>query len=91
MRNGEEPLHRASDADVRITVSWKGEVYTDEADLERVENHTDDLDLDRVVDVLVADMRSRGIDVAVPDDPHHDEEWVAVVSATYGRRPPRVA
>ena len=90
MRDEDEPLHRAADPDVRITVSWKGEIYADHADRERVEAHADDLDLDRVVDQLVADMRSRGVAVEVPDDPHHDEDWVAVVSATYGKRPPQV-
>ena len=91
MRNGDEAVHRADDAEVRITVSWKGEIYADEADRRQVEDHTDDLDLDRVVDALVADMRSRGVDVAVPDDPHHDEDWVTAVSSTYGSPPPRVA
>ncbi len=91
MRNGDEPVHRADDDDVRITVSWKGEIYADAADRERVETHTDDLDLDRVVDALVADMRSRGVAVEVPGDPHHDEAWVTAVSSTYGRRPPKLA
>jgi hypothetical protein len=91
MRNGDEAVARADDDAVRITVSWKGEVYADEADRERAEAHTDDLDFDRAIDMLVADMRSRGVDVDRPDDPHHDEQWVATVSATYGTRPPRVA
>lgn len=88
MRRGDEPLRRADDAEVRVTVSWKGEVYADEADRARVEDHTDDLSLDQVVDTLVADLRARGVEVAVPDDPHHDEDWITTVSATYGRRPP---
>ena len=37
MRDDDVPVHRASDDDVRITVSWKGEIYTDEADRARVE------------------------------------------------------
>lgn len=89
IRTDEEPRHRVVDDEVRITVSWKSEIYTDEVDRARVEDHTDDLDLDRVVDTLVADMRSRGVDVSAPDDPHHDEQWVATVSSTYGRRPPK--
>jgi hypothetical protein len=91
VRNGDEPLHRADDGDVRITVSWKAEIYADEADRRRVEDHSDDIDLAYVVDTLVADMRARGVEVDVPVDPHHDEAWVAAVSATYGRRPPQVA
>ncbi len=90
MRDDGEPVHRAADDEVRITVSWKGEIYADDADRARVEDHTDDLDLDGVVEALVTDMRARGVDVAVPADPHHDENWVAAVSSTYGTPPPRV-
>ena len=48
-----------------------------------------ELDLDHVVSTLLADMRARGVEVDAPDDPHHDEAWVAAVSGTYGRRPPQ--
>jgi hypothetical protein len=89
MHTDAETVHRATDADVRITVSWKGEVYADEADRQRALDHTDDIDLDHVVDTLLADMRARGVDVDAPDDPHHDEAWVAAVSGTYGRTPPQ--
>src|SRR5690606_21647941 len=60
MHTDAETVHRAGDADVRITVSWKGEVYADEADRRRALDHTDDIDLDHVVDTLLADMRARG-------------------------------
>lgn len=89
MREGDEALHRATDDDVRITVSWKGEVYADEADRARVADHSDDLTIEMVVDTFLADMRARGVEVEAPDDPHHDDAWVAAVGATYGRRPPQ--
>jgi hypothetical protein len=88
MREGDDPLHTATDDEVRITVSWKGEVFADEADRQRTLDHSDDIDMDHVVSTFVADMRARGVDVAVPDDPHHDEAWVAAISSTYGRTPP---
>ncbi len=91
VREGDEPRHRADDADVRITVSWKAEIYADEADRQRVLDHSDDIDLDHVVDTLLADMRARGVEVERPTDPHHDEAWVAAISSTYGKRPPQVA
>ncbi len=88
-RNGDDAVHRAGDDQVRITVSWKAEIYDDAAHREQVEQHTDDLDLDRVVDMLLTEMRARGVDVDTPDDPHHGEEWVAAVSSTFGRPSPR--
>ena len=69
MQTDGEAVHRATDADVRITVSWKGEVYADEADRQRALDHSDDIDLDHVVTTLLADMRSRGVDVDAPVTP----------------------
>ena len=89
VRDGDEPVHRADDDDVRITVSWKGEIYADEADRAagRSTTPTTSTSTD-VVDTLLADMRARGVDVERPADPHHDEAWVAAVSSTYGNAPP---
>ena len=90
MRDGERLIAHAVDDEVRITVSWKGEIYADEADRARVEDHSDDLDLDRAVDMLVADLRERGVSVDRPTDPHHDEAWVAAVTDTYAVKGPSV-
>lgn len=91
MRDGDVVRHRANDDEVRITVSWKGEIYADDDDRQRSLDHSDDLDMDHVVTTLLADMRARGVAVAAPDDPHHDEAWVAAVSSTYGHTPPTPA
>ncbi|MCU0311104.1 MAG: hypothetical protein MUE36_09180 [Acidimicrobiales bacterium] len=83
IRTGGDVVASASDGRVRITVSWKGEIHSPE-------EPDDELDLDTVVETFLADLRRRGVDAAEPDDAHHDDGWVATLSGTYGRRPPRV-
>lgn len=90
MRDDGRVVHTATDAEVRITVSWKGEVYGDADELARCEDHVDDLTLARIVDTFVADLRERGVEVDPPEDPHHDQAWVEAIGATYSRRAPRV-
>jgi hypothetical protein len=90
MREGSASLGSATDDDVRITVSWKAEVFADADERARADDHSDDLTLDRVVEAFLADLHRRGIDAVAPDDPIGDRAWVALISSTYGRPGPRV-
>jgi hypothetical protein len=90
MRNGDTSCGSATDDDVRITVSWKAEVFADADECARADDHTDDLTLDAVVDTFLADLHRRGIDAVAPGDPLGDRSWVALISSTYGRPGPRV-
>lgn len=91
MREAGRAVHRSADDEVRVTVSWKAEVFTDDEERARADDHVDDLTLDRVVEMFLADLDRRGIAVAAPDDPHGDEDWMTTLNTTYGRRPPKVA
>jgi hypothetical protein len=75
---------------MRITVSWKADVHADAAEVARADDHTDDLSLDRVVDAFLADLRRRGHGVAAPDDPLHDEAWVAALAGAYRPTAPAI-
>lgn len=68
---------------VRFLVHWNAEVYADLDEAKRVMDHTDDLTHDRVVGTLLADMRSRGVTVAEPSDPFHDEDFIHALISTY--------
>jgi hypothetical protein len=75
---------------MRTTVSWKADVFADADEMQRADDHVDDLDLASVVDRFRADLHSQGIDTVAPDDPFHDESWVAAISQTYRSAPPRI-
>ena len=84
--------HRASydDADVRVTVSWKAEVFRDEEERRVVDEHLDDLTIDRVIATLSDDLAARGVAAAPSDDPLGDPEWIEALAATYVEQPPRI-
>jgi hypothetical protein len=90
MRDDGRTVGAGSDAEVRITLSWKGEVFSDEHERMRSESGDGDLTMSRVVDTFLRDLRSRGLDVPAPDDPHRDPGWIQVLGATYPPRPPRL-
>lgn len=87
--DGREVLTYPDDV-VRITVSWKAEVFDDAAAAARVTDHSDDLDLGTVVDMFLADLGTRGRRVAVPTDPLGDPVWVSALADTYRESPPRI-
>lgn len=89
MRDGDRVIGTGTDAEARLTVSWKAEVYTDRDELARTEDHADDLTMDRVIDIFLTDLRAKGHDPRPPDDPHLDRAWIRTLSDAYGRPAPR--
>ena len=72
---------------VRISVSWKAYVFADAVEAERVDRHSDDLDPERVCAMLAADLRRRGIDLELADDPLSDSAFMAALTDAYPRSP----
>lgn len=72
---------------IRFLVHWNAEVYTDLHEAKLVMDHTDDLTHQRVVDTFLADLRARGVQVAEPSDPFHDEDFIRTLTATYAIAP----
>jgi len=68
---------------IRFLVHWNAEVYMDLHEAKLVMDHTDDLTHDRAIGTLLADMRSKGITVAEPTDPFHDEAFISALISTY--------
>lgn len=82
-------LIRYADREVRISISWKAEVFAD-AEAARVrEEHLDDLPLDAVVDGFLADLAARGVEVERPQDPARDDAFIRVLNETYPPVVPR--
>lgn len=78
------------DADVRITVSWKAEVFRDEEEQRIVDEHLDDLTLDQVTGTFADDLARRSIPATIPDEPLDDAAWVRALASTYTERAPRI-
>jgi hypothetical protein len=87
--DGQEAVSYPHDV-VRITVSWKAEVYPDDAAAAQVDEHSDDLTLEGVVDTFLADLDRRGCGVSPPTDPLSDEAWVSTLADAYRESAPRI-
>jgi hypothetical protein len=85
--DGERVLERYTWSQVRLSVSWKAQVFADEAERRRVDQHTHDLSLERVIDTLLDDLRARGVQVTTPSDPLHDAAFTETLADAYKRLP----
>ena len=68
---------------LRVSVSWKAEVFRDEASAQVRTERRDDLDLDSVVSRFIEDLSDRGTPIARPKDPLHDPDFIAALTETY--------
>jgi hypothetical protein len=72
---------------VRVSLSWKAIVFTDEADRRRHDEHLDDIDLEGVLKRFSDDFAARGERLDVPADPVADADFVRVLRDAYVRYP----
>jgi hypothetical protein len=80
-------IRRYRPEEMRLLVHWNAEVYTDMDEVKKAMDHSDDLTHDVVFERLLADMRSKGVDVAEPSDPMHDQDFIRALISTYTIHP----
>lgn len=73
--------------ELRISVSWKAEVFRDHEERRCVDEHRDDLTLDQVWKRFHADLERRGAFCKPPVDPLTDQDFIDLLSRTYRREP----
>jgi hypothetical protein len=76
-------VHTYGARDLRFLVHWSSEVYSDMTEVKKVMDHTDDLTIEEACGRLLADMRSKGVKIAEPSDPLHDDDFVHALMSTY--------
>lgn len=72
---------------VRVSISWKAQVFANPEEQALYHNHEDDLTLDEVVETLLADLAAKGTPTERPADPLHDRGFVDRLNAAYRRAP----
>lgn len=73
---------------LRISLSWKADVFDSEADRRRHDDHENDLTLDEVLRRLGADLAEKGLDSSIPvDDPLRDPEFIGRLQDAYMHYP----
>ena len=73
--------------DLRISVSWKAQVFRSAEEQEQYDTHSDDLTIAAVWDRFCDDLSDRDIAFTRPADPLTDPDWIDLLSRTYIREP----
>jgi hypothetical protein len=80
---GDRVLATYDFSQIRISVSWKAQVFRDADESRTYDTHADDLVLDVVFRRFRDDFASRGEALEMPADPLHDPAFVRRLSAAY--------
>lgn len=81
------PVARYRNDEMRLLFHYDAHVFDDLADVKRHHDHTDDLNRDMVFEMLVADLRRRGVQFETPTDPINDPTFMGVLTKTYHLSP----
>jgi hypothetical protein len=57
-------------------------------ELKTTVDHTDDITHDQVFDILLKDLKERGVDFETPSDPLTDKDFITLLNEVYGIEQP---
>jgi hypothetical protein len=69
--------------EMRFLLHWGARIYMDMQEMKVTLDHTDDVGQDQALNMLMADMRKRGVSFQEPTDPMNDREFIGLVSQVY--------
>jgi hypothetical protein len=69
--------------EMRFLVHWGARLFTDMDDFKLTYDHRDDITADQAINMLIDDMKKRGVRFEVPTDPLHDNAFVVLLSQVY--------
>ncbi|WP_262401464.1 hypothetical protein [Actinomadura sp. CNU-125] len=87
VRNGDREIARYRDRDMRTLFHYTALVFDELSDVRTYLDRTDDLTHEKVFEVLVHDLRRRGVKFTEPTDPMTDPEFIALLNKTYEMAP----
>lgn len=67
----------------RLMVHWGGSVFQDMDEMRLVLDHRDDLTHDQAFEMLILDMREKGVNFATPTDPLQDKAFIRAMIQAY--------
>ncbi|HEY2214841.1 MAG TPA: hypothetical protein VGH31_07280 [Acidimicrobiales bacterium] len=79
-----------SDDEVRITVSWKADLFANAEEAAMHDAGDNALALETVVELFQRDLAARGIELGVASDPLADQRWIATLASTYQDSAPQM-
>jgi len=88
VKTGEKVIDRFHTDELRFLVHWSAEVFEDYAELKKNMEGNDDLTHEQAIDMLIKDVRSKGIKIETPSDPLHDPVFIKTLNSAYDIGPP---
>lgn len=88
LRDGDAVAAEYRPGELRVSLSWKAEVYLDAAERERRAGHLDDLAPAQALDIMAAELRSQGRWAGDPPADVNDPRWTEAVMTAYPRQSP---
>jgi hypothetical protein len=83
LKNGDEVIARHHTQQLRFLVHWSAEVFSDFDELKKNMEGSDDLTVEKAIDMMVDDLKARGIKLDVPSEPLHDPAFISTLNAAY--------
>lgn len=83
-------IQTVPEQEFRLLLHWGADIFTDLADLKRTLDHSDDIGHEQVFDMLIADLRARGLSFEVPSDPMTDQAFISLLTRVYDPGPPSI-
>ncbi|MFG2960991.1 hypothetical protein ACGF5O_45635 [Streptomyces sp. NPDC048291] len=87
VKDGDTQITRFAHRDSRSLFHYTALVFDDLADVTRYLDHTDDLTFDQVFEILIADLKARGVRFTTPSDPMNDRDFVALLTDVHAMAP----
>lgn len=76
-------IQKVPKQEMRFLVHWGARLFRDMADMKQTFDHSDDIGADKAINMLVDDMKARGVVLDVPTDPMNDRRFIALLSQVY--------
>jgi hypothetical protein len=83
VKTGEKVIERYHTDDLRFLVHWSAEVFSDFDELKKNMDGSDNLTHEQAINMLIKDVRSRGIQIETPTDPLNDGQFIRALNAAY--------
>lgn len=81
--NGDTVIQRIPADEMRFLVHWGARLFMDYQELKATLDHSDDIHAEQALNILIADLRARGVQFAEPSEPMNDQQFIRVLARTY--------
>ena len=83
LKSGDDVIAKHRTDELRVFIGWTAEVFEDMDELKKRMDGTDDLSHEMAINMLIDDVRSKGIRIETPSDPMHDPVFIGALNDAY--------